>query len=68
MTDAPFTVDYTHLESSIERACELIDDLRAQRAELLAAAKDAVAALGGIHSDNVPDSVRDAIQHAEGKS
>ena len=34
--------------------------------ELLAALRDAVAALGGIHSDHVSDSVRAAIAKADG--
>lgn len=39
--------------------------LRDAAPELLAALRDAVAALGGINSDQVPESVRAAIAKAE---
>ena len=35
--------------------------------EMLAALRDAVAALGGIRADNVPKSVREVIAKAEGR-
>ena len=35
---------------------------------LYAALKDAAAALGGMQSDNVPQTVRDALAKAEGRS